>query len=146
MVMPFFLSQILILLIMVSHSMSFSPSSIKITVKTEFLPKQSSLLDGQYVFTYTITIANLGDQNVTLKSRHWLITDANGEISEVKGPGVVGETPTIAPGAGYQYTSGTVFETPIGFMQGSYFMVTEQGQEIEAKIPTFRLAAPGVMQ
>jgi ApaG protein len=126
--------------------MSFPTDSIKIKVESQFLPQQSSLLEGKYVFSYTVTIVNLSDIKVTLKSRHWIITDANGAESQVKGPGVVGETPTIAPNNAYQYTSGTVFETPVGFMHGSYTMESGRGETFEANIPSFRLAMPGVMQ
>jgi ApaG protein len=126
--------------------MSFPIDSIKIKVESHFLAQQSSLLEDKYVFSYTVTIVNLSDINVTLKSRHWIITDANGAESQVKGPGVVGETPTIAPNNAYQYTSGTVFETPVGFMHGSYTMESGLGETFEASIPSFRLAMPGVMQ
>lgn len=121
-------------------------SPIKIKVETQYLEHQSDASDEKYLFTYTITIINLGDQDVTLKDRHWIITNANGEQSEVKGPGVVGETPTIAPNTAYQYSSGTVLETPVGFMQGSYGMVYTDGKAFSAPIAPFRLAVPGVLQ
>lgn len=126
--------------------MSQAESPIKIKVDTEYLEHQSDVVDEKYLFTYTITIINVGDQAVTLKDRHWIITNANGDKSEVKGPGVVGETPTIAPNTAYQYSSGTVLETPIGFMEGSYGMVYNDGRPFSAVIPTFRLAVPGLLQ
>ena len=120
-------------------------SSIKIEVKTEYIEEQSSPNDERYLFRYTITIINLGNEPVTLKTRHWSITDSNEHISEVQGAGVVGETPTIEPDTAYQYTSGTVLETPLGVMQGSYGMVTRDGEKFNAKIPPFRLATPGLL-
>ncbi len=122
-------------------------AKISVKVETEFLEQQSDKADNKFLFSYTITIINLGDQAVTLKDRHWIITNANGDKSEVKGPGVVGETPTISPNTAYQYSSGTVMETPIGFMEGSYGMVVDEtGQPFKASIPLFRLEAPGVIQ
>ncbi|WP_110455968.1 Co2+/Mg2+ efflux protein ApaG [Shewanella algidipiscicola] len=120
-------------------------SSIKIEVKTEYIEEQSSPEEDRYLFSYTITIINLGDQDVTLISRMWCITDANGHYSEVQGAGVVGETPTIAPNTAYQYTSGTVCETPFAVMEGHYVMVTKDGREFKALIAPFRLAAPGLL-
>ncbi|MEZ9141191.1 MULTISPECIES: Co2+/Mg2+ efflux protein ApaG [unclassified Shewanella] len=121
-------------------------ANVKIKVETNYLEEQSSAEDEKYLFSYTITIINLSEIPITLKDRHWIITNANGDTSEVKGPGVVGETPTIAPDTAYQYSSGTVMETPVGFMEGSYGMVTEQGEPFKASIPTFRLAIPGILQ
>ncbi|MCL1141911.1 Co2+/Mg2+ efflux protein ApaG [Shewanella gaetbuli] len=126
--------------------MSTTPSPVKIKVETEYLEQQSDASDNKYLFTYTITIINVGDQAVTLKDRHWIITNSNGEKSEVKGPGVVGETPTIAPNTAYQYSSGTVLETPLGFMQGSYGMEYSNGKSFAAPIEPFRLAVPGILQ
>jgi ApaG protein len=120
-------------------------SSIKIEVKTEYIEEQSSPEEERYLFSYTITIVNLGEKAATLKSRMWSITDANGHHSEVQGAGVVGETPTIAPNTAYQYTSGTVCETPFAVMQGYYVMVSEEGTEFKARIAPFRLAAPGLI-
>ncbi|MCH1929777.1 Co2+/Mg2+ efflux protein ApaG [Shewanella sp. A25] len=120
-------------------------TSIKVEVKTEYIEQQSSPEDQKYLFSYTITITNLGDKAAKLETRHWIITDANGKTSEVQGSGVVGETPTIQPNASYQYTSGTVLDTPLGFMQGTYGMVSESGEHFKAMINTFRLATPGLL-
>ena len=121
-------------------------SPIKIKIDTQYLEQQSDVADNKYLFSYTITIINLGHTNVTLKDRHWIITDSDGEQNEVKGPGVVGETPIIAPNTAYQYTSGTVLETPVGFMQGFYGMEDNKGERFLVTIPPFRLAVPGVFQ
>ncbi|MDO6773905.1 MULTISPECIES: Co2+/Mg2+ efflux protein ApaG [unclassified Shewanella] len=126
--------------------MSSVAPKIKIKVETNYLEEQSSAAESKYLFSYTITIINLSDIAVTLKDRHWIITDSNGEKSEVQGPGVVGETPTIEPNTAYQYSSGTVLETPVGFMEGSYGMSSAQGEAFKAVIPTFRLAVPGILQ
>lgn len=120
--------------------MSQQAHPIKIEIKTQYLEKDSAPEEAQYVFSYTITIINLGDQAVTLKSRHWIITDANGNQSEVQGEGVVGETPTIEPDTAYQYTSGTVLEAELGFMEGSYTMEYQDGSKFKALIPAFRLS------
>ncbi|QYJ78139.1 Co2+/Mg2+ efflux protein ApaG [Shewanella acanthi] len=120
-------------------------TSIKVEVKTEYIEQQSSPEDHKYLFSYTITITNLGDKAAKLETRHWIITDANGKTSEVQGSGVVGETPTIQPNASYQYTSGTVLDTPLGFMHGTYGMVSESGEHFKAMINTFRLATPGLL-
>ena len=118
---------------------------IRIEVKTAFLAEQSAPQDSRYAFSYTITIRNEGDQPARLKSRHWIITDANGKVQEVRGPGVVGEQPHLKPGQGFRYSSGAVLETPVGTMQGSYQMVTDEGVPFDAPIRPFRLAIPGVL-
>ena len=120
-------------------------SSVRVDVKTAYIETQSSPEEDKYLFSYTITIHNLGNKAVTLKSRHWCITDADGRKSEVHGSGVVGETPTIQPKTSYEYTSGTVLETPLGVMEGSYTMTDEQGQEFKARIAAFRLSIPGLL-
>jgi len=125
--------------------MTASDTAIKIEVDTEYLEQQSDPAEGKYVFSYTITIINLGDRSAKLETRHWVITDGNGHISEVQGAGVVGETPVIPPNSAYQYTSGTVLETPVGFMEGKYGMTTESGEPFDALIPAFRLAVPGLL-
>ncbi|QSX37903.1 Co2+/Mg2+ efflux protein ApaG [Shewanella sedimentimangrovi] len=125
--------------------MTATDSAIKIEVDTEYLEQQSDPDQGKYVFSYTITIINLGDRSAKLETRHWVITDGNGHVSEVQGAGVVGETPVIPPNTAYQYTSGTVLETPLGFMEGKYGMTTESGEPFDALIPAFRLAVPGLL-
>lgn len=99
----------------------------------------------EYVFSYTITIANLSEQRVQLLSRHWLITNGHGKETTVQGEGVIGEQPFIEPGASYTYTSGVILETPVGFMQGRYRFVHTGNQEFEAPIPAFRLSQPGIL-
>lgn len=122
-----------------------SDKSFQIDIETEYLVEESEPNVDRFVFTYTITITNLGVKAARLNSRHWIITDANGEISEVKGQGVVGEQPRIEPSASYQYTSGAILETPIGTMEGSYQMETDDGEQFDAKIPVFSLSQPGVL-
>ncbi|ABZ75489.1 ApaG domain protein [Shewanella halifaxensis HAW-EB4] len=125
--------------------MSQLTSSVRVDVKTEYIETQSSPDEDKYLFSYTITIHNLGSDDVTLKRRHWCITDSNGRKSEVHGTGVVGETPTIKPNSSYKYTSGTVLETPLGVMEGSYTMVDSNGDEFKAPISAFRLSIPGLL-
>jgi len=102
---------------------------------------QSSPESGEFAFAYTITITNLGDQTAQLISRHWIITDGNDEVQEVKGEGVVGEQPILPPGASFEYTSGTLTQTPTGTMRGSYQMIAEDGTAFDADIPMFSLRA-----
>jgi ApaG protein len=118
---------------------------INIEVETSYLDDQSEPREQRYVFAYTITIRNEGDAPAKLLTRHWIITDANGRVQEVKGEGVVGEQPYLKPGQGFRYSSGAVLETPVGTMQGSYQMVTDDGASFEAPIPAFRLAMPGML-
>lgn len=125
--------------------MSALETSIKVEVKTEYIEQQSSPEDQKYLFSYTITIINLGEAPAKLETRHWIITDANGHTSEVKGAGVVGETPTIPPNTAYQYTSGTVLDTPLGIMHGSYGMISNSGERFNVIIKPFRLATPGLL-
>ncbi|WP_258808328.1 Co2+/Mg2+ efflux protein ApaG [Pseudidiomarina sp. CB1] len=120
-------------------------STIVIDVKTHYLAAQSDPDKGQYVFAYTITITNQGEQSVQLLNRAWRITDADHKITRVAGDGVVGEQPHIAPGESFSYTSGTVLATPIGTMEGHYGMVNADGSKFEAKIPSFRLAVPNIL-
>ncbi|GGY97663.1 MULTISPECIES: Co2+/Mg2+ efflux protein ApaG [Shewanella] len=120
-------------------------NSVRVEVKTEYIAHQSAPNEDRYLFSYTITIINLGDESVTLKSRHWIITDANGKKTEVQGAGVVGETPKIQPNTAYQYSSGTVLETPLGVMEGRYLMETDQGRSFYVPINAFRLAVPGMI-
>jgi ApaG protein len=121
-------------------------NQIRIDVLTNYLKDQSDPGDDKYVFSYTITIRNEGEVPAKLLKRHWVITDANGKVQEVRGDGVVGEQPYIKPGQGFRYSSGAVLETPVGTMQGSYQMVADGGQTFDALIPTFRLAIPGILQ
>ena len=121
-------------------------NQIRIDVLTNYLKEQSDPGDDKYVFSYTITIRNEGAVPAKLLKRHWVITDANGKVQEVRGDGVVGEQPYIKPGQGFRYSSGAVLETPVGTMQGSYHMVADGGQTFDAPIPTFRLAIPGILQ
>jgi ApaG protein len=118
---------------------------INIEVETNYLDDQSEPREQRYVFAYTITIRNEGEVPAKLLTRHWIITDANGRVQEVRGDGVVGEQPYLKPGQGFRYSSGAVLETPVGTMQGSYQMVGDDGAKFEAAIPAFRLAIPGML-
>lgn len=115
---------------------------IEVNVETSYIEEQSSPEDERYVFAYNITLYNAGNVAAKLMTRHWIITDANGNVQEVHGEGVVGEKPYLRPGESFEYTSGTVLETPVGSMQGSYQMVTDGGLAFDADIPAFTLALP----
>ena len=119
---------------------------ITVDVKTSYLAEQSDPDEPRFVFTYTITIRNDGDFAARLMRRHWLITDANGKVQEVRGDGVVGEQPHLKPGQGFRYSSAAIIETPVGVMQGSYQMIADDGRAFDAPIAPFRLAMPGVLQ
>ena len=118
-------------------------NQISVAVDTRYLEDQSDPDEQRYVFAYTITIRNRGTVPAKLLGRHWVITDANGKVQEVRGDGVVGEQPHLMPGQGFRYTSGAVLETPVGSMQGSYQMLADDGVQFEAPIPAFTLAIPG---
>lgn len=122
-----------------------SDQPIAINVKAHFLSGQSDPDKNRYVFSYTITIRNVGKFPAQLLSRHWIITDADGNQQEVRGDGVVGEQPRIQPGEGYCYTSGAILKTPVGSMYGFYHMITDTGGEFDAPIAPFTLAVPGVL-
>lgn len=115
---------------------------ISVSVKTNFVKSQSKPHAGRFVYAYTITIKNIGDEAAQLLTRHWIITDSNNKIQEVKGDGVIGEQPRLNPGQEYQYTSGVILETESGTMEGSYQMKTDQGALFDAPIPTFALVQP----
>ncbi len=119
-----------------------SKYSLAIEVETNYLDDQSVPEEERYVFSYTIVIVNTGSVAAKLISRHWIITDGNGEVQEVQGAGVVGEQPHLEPGKRFRYTSGTVLDTPVGTMHGSYHMRADDGHEFEADIPVFRLSVP----
>ena len=108
----------------------------------QFIPDQSDQENQRYVFTYTVTITNSGAVSAQLVSRHWIITDANNEIQEVRGLGVIGKQPLLQPGESFEYTSGSVLTTPVGTMKGTYQMVAEDGTHFTADIPEFVLAIP----
>lgn len=115
---------------------------IDIDANTQYLEAQSSPESGRYVFAYTITIRNSSDIAAQLVARHWIITDAHGKVQEVRGEGVVGEKPRLAPGDAFRYTSAAMIETPVGTMRGEYEMIGENGEIFEAEIPPFTLAIP----
>ena len=127
-----------------------NPKLVGVSVVTPYLPRHSTPDDGHYTFAYTITISNAGDLPVQLLSRHWVITDADNEVQEVRGEGVVGEQPIIQPGGSFRYTSGATLATPVGFMKGNYFMVVREPMEVppeelpnfEVPIPAFTLHTP----
>ena len=118
---------------------------ITVSARTTFIPDQSDIEAGRYVFAYTITITNTGDVPAQLVSRHWVITDANNQVQEVRGMGVVGEQPALRPTESFEYTSGTAIATPVGTMRGSYQMVAEDGVRFDAPIPEFTLSMPRVL-
>ena len=121
----------------------FNPALVGINVVTTYLPSHSNPDDRHYTFAYTITISNAGDLPVQLLSRHWLITDARDEVQEVRGEGVVGEQPIIQPGARFRYTSGATLATPVGYMEGSYFMVAREPIEVDPlELPRFEVPIP----
>ncbi|MDN5848478.1 MAG: Co2+/Mg2+ efflux protein ApaG [Nitrococcus sp.] len=116
--------------------------AVDVQVEAVYLPTQSNPTERRYAFAYTVTIRNTGAVDVTLLTRHWIITDAEGRVQEVRGEGVVGQQPRIAPGESFRYTSGTLIETPVGSMHGSYRMQASDGVEFDAAIDAFRLADP----
>ena len=116
--------------------------AIEVRVQTRFLPEQSTPDEGRFVFAYTIRIHNAGKMPARLISRHWVITDGNGKVEEVRGDGVVGEQPRLQPGEGYSYTSGAVLATSVGTMRGEYFLHADDGTDFETAIPEFVLSVP----
>ncbi len=118
---------------------------VEVSVLTEYLENQSLPSEGKYFFSYTVTIKNVGKIPAKLISRHWVITDANERIEEVRGLGVVGEQPRLKTNESFEYTSGTIINTPVGTMYGTYQMVADNGYEFDAKIPMFSLNIPKVL-
>lgn len=115
---------------------------IRIQVSSRYLPDRSSPKEGTYLFTYHVRISNVGEETAQLVSREWIITNADGEVERVKGPGVVGEQPVLPPGAAFEYDSFCPLKTAVGSMQGSYQMVTVGGEKFDATIEPFTLAVP----
>lgn len=118
---------------------------IDIAAVTQYLESQSVPDADRYVFAYTITIHNSGAAPARLLARHWIITDANGKVQEVRGDGVVGEQPRLSPGEYFRYTSAAMIATPVGVMRGAYRLVSDEGEAFEAEIPAFTLAIPRVL-
>ncbi len=118
---------------------------IKVQAVAQFLPEQSSETEERYVFSYTVTITNVGDEIAQLISRHWVITDGNAHVQEVRGMGVVGEQPTLRPGESFEYSSGSAIDTPVGTMHGTFQMVAADGTRFDAPIPSFVLSVPRVL-
>lgn len=117
----------------------------RVEVETNYIAEQSQPENQRFVFSYTITIRNHGSVPARLLSRHWLITDADGNTEEVKGEGVVGEQPYLKPGEGFRYTSGTMLKTPVGSMRGSYHLLADDGVEFDASIAPFTLSKPNTL-
>jgi ApaG protein len=123
------------------------PKKYEFTVvaRSTFLPDQSDEENQRYFFAYTITITNTGAVTAQLVSRHWIITDAENNVQEVRGLGVVGQQPTLKPGESFEYSSGSAISTPVGTMRGSYQVVAEDGTRFDAPIPEFTLSMPRVL-
>ena len=119
--------------------------NIKVTVGSQYIETESNPEANRFVFAYTITIENQGNIAAKLLSRHWIITDANNRVQEVKGKGVIGEQPYLRPGDSFQYTSGTMMETPVGSMQGTYQMIADDEYHFDAIIEPFTLALPKML-
>lgn len=117
-----------------------SPYQIEVSAVSQYIAGQSEPDENRYVFAYTITIRNTGTVAAKLLTRHWQISDGEGKLQEVRGEGVVGEQPHLAPGQAFQYTSAAMIETPVGAMEGSYQMVADDGHRFDAPIAPFRLA------
>jgi len=118
---------------------------IRVDVSTDYVDDQSNPAEDKYVFSCTITIRNEGQVAARLLGRHWVTTDSNGKVKEVRGEGVVGENPLLQPGQGFRYQTGAIIETPVGAMQGSYQMIADDGTQFDAPIAPFRLAMPGIL-
>ena len=118
---------------------------VTVVSKATYVEDQSDPSKNQYVFAYTITVTNTGTVPVQLVSRHWVITDANSKVLEVKGLGVVGQQPLLKPGESFEYTSGTHLETSVGTMRGTYQMVADDGKQFDAPIPSFTLSVPRIL-
>ena len=125
--------------------MNTSTREITVSAQSVYLANQSDEDQSRYIFAYTIKITNSGTIAARLISRHWIITDSNERVQEVRGDGVVGEQPNLKPGATYEYTSSAAIETPVGTMRGSYQMVAEDGTRFDAAIPEFTLSIPRVL-
>ena len=119
---------------------------IRVRVQARYDPGRSSPQQNQWFFLYTVQIANESPVTVQLLSRHWIITDATGHVEEVRGPGVVGEQPVLAPGQSFEYTSGCPLTTPFGSMHGTYQMVTTEGEQFDVEIAGFTLSEPHALQ
>ena len=115
---------------------------VRVQVQSQYAPERSDPTRGQWFFLYTITISNDGAETVQLLTRHWIITDGNGKVEEVRGPGVVGKQPILKAGESFEYTSGCPLTTPFGVMEGTYQMVAESGERFDAKIAPFTLSEP----
>jgi ApaG protein len=118
------------------------PYAIEVETEVRFVPEQSKPEANRYVFAYEITLRNLGMMPARLQTRHWIITDANGKVEQVRGEGVGGEQPRLQPGESYSYTSGAVLETQVGTMHGTYLFHADDGTDFEAPIPEFVLSVP----
>jgi len=118
---------------------------VRVQVRSQFDPTRSEPSAGQWFFLYTVTIENLAEETVQLLTRHWIITDGNGHVEEVRGPGVVGEQPILVPGEAFEYTSGCPLTTEVGKMEGTYQMITKSGEAFDATIAPFTLSAPGLV-
>ena len=116
--------------------------SIRVRVRPEYLEAQSAPEESRFFWAYTVEIVNEGSETVQLRSRHWRITDANGHVEEVRGPGVIGQTPVLGPGESFEYTSGCPLRTSSGIMVGSYQMTKSNGALIDVAIPAFSLDSP----
>jgi len=119
--------------------------AIEVAARTQYLAEQSDEAAGRFVFAYTITLRNTGSVAAQLISRHWIITDAQGQVQEVRGLGVVGAQPLLEPGQSFEYTSGAAIATAVGTMKGAYQMVAKDGTRFEAPIPEFTLSVPRVL-
>ncbi len=118
---------------------------IDVEVQPSYIAEQSDPVNNHYVFSYTVTIKNSGETAATLLTRHWIITDGDGNVQEVKGDGVIGQQPRLLPGENFRYTSGTFMSTPFGTMHGSYQMITDNGIHFDAIIPAFTLTVPNTL-
>jgi ApaG protein len=117
-------------------------NNVRVEVESQYAPEQSQPFQSHWFFHYTVRISNEGDETVQLLSRHWIITDGTGKVEEVRGPGVVGEQPVLAPGESFEYTSGCPLQTSSGSMHGTYQMVTEDGTHFDVEIAPFALTEP----
>lgn len=118
---------------------------VQVSVESFYLEEQSDAANNRYTFAYRVRLRNMGRETVKLLRRHWIITDSTGKVTHVRGEGVVGEQPVLPPGEEYEYVSGSHLESPMGTMEGTYYMVTDDGEAFDVRIPVFTLAVPGTL-